>query len=129
MFGLRLQIASFKTKVIAHADLHYCLPLCISSMMYYTSRIGHCLPLPACVCLCHLHVLCSPDASLLAWHVQLAVMEIICVHVEYSKLVDLLFPSHSSTAFNTAGNEIHTAHSFGGISCGRETPHRRAEAG
>ncbi|DBA98618.1 TPA: hypothetical protein ACH3X1_014408 [Trebouxia sp. C0004] len=38
-------------------------------------------------------------------------MEMISVQVEYGKLVDLMFPSHSSTTPNTAGNEIHTSHS------------------
>ncbi|KAL0046203.1 hypothetical protein WJX82_005434 [Trebouxia sp. C0006] len=48
--------------------------------------------------------------------------------VEYGKLVDLLFHSHSSTTSNTAGNDIDTPHSFGDTPCGKRTSHRRAEA-
>ncbi len=49
-------------------------------------------------------------------------MDMICVQVEYSKLVDLLFPSHSSATSNTAGNEIYTPHSLGDTPCGRGLP-------
>ncbi len=56
-------------------------------------------------------------------------MEVIFVQVEYGKLVEVLFPSHSSTTPNRAGNEIYTPHSFGEVFCGRGIPHRRAAAG
>lgn len=64
-------------------------------------------------------VLCSPDASLLAWHLEPVVMGMTSVQVECGKLVEVLFPSHSSTTPNTAGNKIYTAHSFGDVPCGR----------
>ena len=77
----------------------------------------HCIQ--ASACMCRHYVLCSPDASLLAWHVQPVITVIIRVQVEHNKLVDVLFSSHISTTSNTAGNEIYTPHSFGAIPYGR----------
>ena len=87
--------------------------------------------MPACACLClSVSSVCAVLSRriLLAWHLEPVVMEMISVQVEYGKLVDLLFSSHSSTTSNRAVNEIYTPHSFGDIPCGRGI-HRGAEAG
>jgi len=49
----------------------------------------HCLPVPACACLCHLYVRCSPDACLLAWHLKPVVVNMMLVQCALSPLAML----------------------------------------
>ena len=73
-----MQVAAFTS---SHMHMLTCIIVFLIASCIMTLR-----PLPACACLCHQYVLCSPDASLLAWHVQPVVMEMLCVQGEYIRV-------------------------------------------
>ncbi len=60
-----------------------------SSLHHATRHSGQCLPLPTSACLCHLYVVCSPDACLLGWHLEPIVMNMMSVQCVLSPLVML----------------------------------------
>ena len=105
--------------------------LCFGKDSEQSSTILACITacdnMPACDCRYHLYVWCSPDACLLAWHVEPEMMSVqVCSEstshaeavqktygsqqVEYGKLVDLLSSrrTFSTTTLNRTGNDVIT---------------------
>ncbi len=122
----------FYEQSYAHADVHHHL--------HCTMHSGQCLSVSSVYC----GPRCSPDACLLAWHLEPVVMKMMSVqvcsestgHAEavqmmhdpqqvvYCKLVDLLYSRHNSSTSNRAGNDADTQYTSG-----RGIPHRKAEVG
>ena len=87
--AIRTMCSLYSTACILSLDCHWNF-ICASSHTHMLISIiifpiAPCnktfRPVPASACLCHLYVLCSPNACLLAWHLEPILMDMMSVQV------------------------------------------------